>query len=357
MNHPSRVRLAALPLAALSLGLVACAGPQATGPAPTGRPSTATSPEAASSTPNPTPQTITPPTWQGALTLAPVTHVKPSPPTGFVPPKCPRPRTTVGTISLSPAANLPKGHHPAEKSIEPGTNHSPEADAYVYPAATVQGWITGTVPQPTDKKIAFLTFDDGPTGVTTPQVLKVLTEQHAHATFFTIARQVDDTTGQLLRAEIAQGSAVAIHSYGHGYSYLYPHRTGSVTNIACDIDWAQATLQAVLGDGYRTQVTRYPGGHMSWKGLTAADAAEAKRGHVWLDWNAMDGDADASVPHTTAADMVANIPRTLNQNKPDRRNVAVILMHDMYPNQKTVDALPKIIENLRAQGYVFGVIS
>lgn len=42
-----------------------------------------------------------------------------------------------------------------------------------------------------DEKVAFLTFDDGPTLSTTPKVLDILKEENVKASFFVIGKYVD----------------------------------------------------------------------------------------------------------------------------------------------------------------------
>lgn len=236
----------------------------------------------------------------------------------------------------------------------PGENHVAEAEAYTYKASDVQAWIRGTKPQPA-KKVAFLTFDDGPSGLT-PAVLDTLKAKGVHATFFVIASQVDDAKAAILQREAAEGHAVAIHTFSHDYGYLYPGRRASAQHIACDLDWGIFTLQKALGPQYATSSYRNPGGHMSWKGMKASDSVEQAKGRYWLDWNAMTGDADAELPHATAAQLAANVPKTIAMNPSNQRNVVVILMHDFFSNHKGAQALPAVIDGLRKQGFQFGIV-
>ena len=59
-----------------------------------------------------------------------------------------------------------------------------------------------------------LTFDDGPSAADTPRVLDLLREHHAHATFFTLARNVDRRP-ELVRRMVDEGHEVAIHGELH----------------------------------------------------------------------------------------------------------------------------------------------
>ncbi len=60
----------------------------------------------------------------------------------------------------------------------------------------------------------FLTFDDGPTPVVTPWVLKQLEEAGAKATFFCLGRNVDKYP-DLYTQILAAGHSVGNHSYSH----------------------------------------------------------------------------------------------------------------------------------------------
>lgn len=351
-----RTSCAAL-IAALAV-LAGCSTIDPTAPSPhSGAPASASAPDqpsspterssdAASTSGSGTPRPV--PIWTGAVTRVAVTD-----PTGMVTPTCQRPPSQQGRVPLGPSFSATPPNWGPDQQLQTGTNHSVQAAAWAHPAAQVAQWMRSKSTA-VAHKIAFLTFDDGPTGITTPEVLSILREKGVHATFFVIARQIGDVDAGLVRQAIADGNAVAIHSYSHNYHYLYPHRVATVTHVQCDLDWAEANLRAVLGAGYQTQAFRYPGGHMSWKGLGPSDAMLAQRGMTWIDWNAMSGDADATVPHGTADDLVNNVRRTARADGANA--VQVVLSHDFYPNKLSVKALPRIIDDLKSAGFSFGII-
>ncbi|MDO4412842.1 polysaccharide deacetylase family protein [Cutibacterium sp.] len=241
------------------------------------------------------------------------------------------------------------------EGLEPGTNHGTAADKYAYPAAVVNEWLSKPSTQPKDKKIVFVTFDDGPTTKFTGEQLDNLEKADARATFFMIAPQLRDVAPDMLSRSLKMGNALALHSYSHDYKYLY-HGTAEnkANHIGCDWDWAMAQSRAILGSNYFSSAFRYPGGHMSWTKLDQADDALAKRGAAWIDWNAMSGDADAERP-TTVAGYLEMVKKTINES--DNPNVVVILNHDTYGKQMTVDAMPSILKWLKSEGYEFGVIA
>lgn len=67
---------------------------------------------------------------------------------------------------------------------------------------------------PTSQKVAALTFDDGPLGTTTPEVLAVLREKNVKATFFVVGENAEKYP-LLIKQEIAEGHEVGSHSYTH----------------------------------------------------------------------------------------------------------------------------------------------
>ena len=239
--------------------------------------------------------------------------------------------------------------------LEAGTNHGRAADKYVYSASVVNQWLEKPSTQPKNKKIVFVTFDDGPTTKFTGEQLDNLEKAGARATFFMIPPQMRDVGKNMLSRSLKMGNALAIHSYSHDYKYLYH---GSAANkakhISCDWDWAMAQSRAILGSNYFSSAFRYPGGHMSWTNLSQADATLAKRGVRWIDWNAMSGDADAQRP-TTVPGYLQMVKKSIKES--NNPNVVVILNHDTYGKQMTAKAMPSILAWLKSQGYEFGVIA
>ncbi len=257
------------------------------------------------------------------------------------------------TVTASPSPT------PDPYALVPGTNHNARAASYAYPAAKVRRWLVDG-PEATDypsKKIAFLTFDDGPSDTTTPQDLDILREKGVPASFFYIAgRSLADTDPAVPRRTIAEGHAVCVHSYSHNYHLLYPGRYADPVAIEKDREKAMKGIRAVLGPEYDTGCFRYPGGHMSWRGMAKADKVLDKHGVSWIDWNVITGDAEppGRAP-TTPEGAVKEVDETLAMA--GRPNVVVVLMHDAEGMTLSTRALPQVIDHLEADGYGFGIIS
>ena len=69
------------------------------------------------------------------------------------------------------------------------------------------------------EKVAYLTFDDGPSSNITPKVLDVLKEEGVKATFFVLGQNVKSHPEQLKRI-YDEGHYIANHSYTHKYRLL-----------------------------------------------------------------------------------------------------------------------------------------
>ena len=67
---------------------------------------------------------------------------------------------------------------------------------------------------PTDQKILYLSFDDGPHPVATPFILNELAKYNAKATFFCIGKNVVEEP-ELYRKILDQGHRVGNHTYNH----------------------------------------------------------------------------------------------------------------------------------------------
>ncbi len=234
------------------------------------------------------------------------------------------------------------------------TNHIASADGYAYNTNEVkQAMREGTTLN--GKKVAFLTFDDGPNNTITPRILDTLKAYGIHGTFFMPAQNITKSTSDTFLREYNEGHGIAMHSFTHNYSALYPGRYGNASTILSEMKLSRQRMGAYLGDGFHTNVWRYPGGHMSWNGLAKADSALADEGVMWVDWNVMTGDAEpASRRPSSVSGQVRFLNSTLaNAGSPD---VAVVLMHDATTKQLTANALPQIIETLKAMGYEFGIL-
>ena len=76
-----------------------------------------------------------------------------------------------------------------------------------------------------NKKIAYLTFDDGPSENVTPQILDILDKNDVKATFFVLGTAIEggEKQKELLRRMDEEEHAIGNHGYSHNYKILYPN--------------------------------------------------------------------------------------------------------------------------------------
>lgn len=81
---------------------------------------------------------------------------------------------------------------------------------------TNQAFGTAIVGGPPEKRVVALTFDDGPNPPYTNGILRVLEEEHVHATFFVVGRAAA-AYPNLLRREMRDGDAIGNHTWDHSH--------------------------------------------------------------------------------------------------------------------------------------------
>ena len=229
------------------------------------------------------------------------------------------------------------------------------ADSAQMVSENTNGLLTGKkiYPVRTDgKKVAYLTFDDGPSTTNTPEVLKILDKYNIKGTFFVLGNSIKDNTQaqEILKTIAGNGHAIANHTYSHDYKYLYPNKVMNVENITNDIEKNNALLKEILGKDFETKTVRFPGGYWSWEGRVAMKERMLEKGYLNVDWNALNGDAEGK--KKDAEGLFQKVKTSVDNLGPNADSV-VILMHDTYGKEETVKALPQIIEYLQGKGFEF----
>jgi peptidoglycan/xylan/chitin deacetylase (PgdA/CDA1 family) len=191
-------------------------------------------------------------------------------------------------------------------------------------------------------KVAYLTFDDGPSQ-NTEAVLEILQQYGIKATFFVIGRS-DSHSRQIYRKILQDGHSLGIHSYSHDYGRIY----SSVD--ACMADIGRLNELLFTSTGQIPTLYRFPGGSSnsiaSLSLLSQVAYRLAEQDIQYFDWNVDSGDASAyDLPGE-------QIIRNVVSGVKDKQH-AIILLHDSAAKAGTVKALPQIIESLLEQGFIF----
>ncbi len=95
------------------------------------------------------------------------------------------------------------------------------------------------VPQAKAGNAVYITIDDGPCPEVTPQVLQILEQYHAKATFFCIGKRVQQYP-DLAKSIVAAGHKLENHSMMHSYAFSL----WSTQKIYRDVASAQTVIQA-----------------------------------------------------------------------------------------------------------------
>jgi peptidoglycan/xylan/chitin deacetylase (PgdA/CDA1 family) len=195
-------------------------------------------------------------------------------------------------------------------------------------------------------KVAYLTFDDGPSTTVTPRILDVLKQYNVKATFFVIGKMAENNAF-LVKRESSEGHVVANHTYSHNYDYIY----ADTKNLVDDFNKSEVLLKSILTE-YNSKLVRFPGGAMG-SAREAFRQATIKAGYHYIDWNALNNDSDARyIPKGTYCAPVSVLVNSIKETCAGKQKV-VVLMHDAPAKTTTADALPQVIEYLISQGYVF----
>jgi peptidoglycan-N-acetylglucosamine deacetylase len=199
------------------------------------------------------------------------------------------------------------------------------------------------------KKIA-LTFDDGPDPQWTPKILDILKEKGVPACFFVIGESANQET-DLVKREFALGNEVGNHTFTHP-----DFEAITKPQLQIELNLTELLLESSLG--VKTLLFRPPFG-IDHQPETASEIQmlpiPQAMGYIIIgarvdphDWGEPNGGLPP--PANTIVD------RVLADATADKGNI--ILMHDGGGDRShTVEALPRVIDGLRAKGYEFVSVS
>ncbi len=207
---------------------------------------------------------------------------------------------------------------------------------------TFQDKITNLIYQ--KDKIAYLTFDDGPTLKSTAKILDILSEEDVKATFFVIGKHVKEHP-ELVKRAYDEGHYIANHGYSHNNDKLYASLDSFINEI---LSTDREIGKAIGIENYSSHVFRFPNGFMA-PIYKSKKQEYVKRlsdiGYTYIDWNVLNKDSEKKYSHT---ELLNNL-KTSSRNK----GTLVILMHDTSDVNETHLVLKDSILYLKEQGYIF----
>ena len=182
-----------------------------------------------------------------------------------------------------------------------------------------------------------MTFDDGPHPTYTAEILDILKENCARATFFIIGQNAEQYPEIVLR-EYSEGHEIGNHTYSH------PNMKAlDVNKLDEEIEKTQKVIKDITGSEPR--LFRPPGGYLK------NDFVEATidRNCTSVLWSWRQDTRDWSCPS------VNSIVKTVLGNI---QNGDIILFHDFNGGKSpTPEALRIILPKLREMGYRFVTVS
>ncbi|GAA0322683.1 hypothetical protein GCM10008967_11480 [Bacillus carboniphilus] len=188
----------------------------------------------------------------------------------------------------------------------------------------------------TSEKLVALTFDDGPENHYTPMILDILKEKGVPATFFVIGDEISSYP-EIMRRIVNEGHSIGNHTWSHP-----DLRKGWSSKVREEIQSTQQELQRVVGR--KSDLFRPPYGAITKADLMVLNEIGMRNIH-WsvdtLDWGGLPADDILEIVHQ------------------DISPGGIILQHNFQHGlllDGSVEALPRIIDDLRQQGYTFVTI-
>lgn len=194
-------------------------------------------------------------------------------------------------------------------------------------------------PEVGEDKVIALTFEEGPSAEYTADILDILKENDAKATFFAVGTEIEKYNDELLLREYEEGHQIACGTY----SMAKERDAAGLSKLTREeldyqVGHGLEVIGSVLEEGQYSNIVRLPGGRITEALVVGID------GHVTanIGWNVDTGDWMES-----SKDEVLKV---LMQIEPGD----IIRLHDGGGEHSgTVEALREALPILRERGYTF----
>lgn len=177
---------------------------------------------------------------------------------------------------------------------------------------------------PTNEKVIYLSFDDGPHPEITPFVLDLLKQYHARASFFCIGHNVERYP-QVYEQIIAEGHSVGNHTYDHKNGFRVKDQ-----EYLKDVQKAEKWIQSDL--------FRPPYGRLRSK------QARKLNNYRIVMWDVLSGDFDPSLKKEKCLEMV----------KAKTGPGSILVFHDSEKAREKLEfVLPAMLSFFKQRGFRF----
>ena len=185
-----------------------------------------------------------------------------------------------------------------------------------------------------------LTFDDGPDGRWTPKILDILKQKKAPATFFVIGKNMSREPGLVAR-EVREGHDVGNHTWTHPNIGETP-----IAQTVVELNSTQRLFETITGRSMRLFRPPYFGdAEPSTPREVAPLLSAQQQGYLTVGLRIDPDDWKKPDPQHIIDTTIARLQDT---NRPGQ----IVLLHDSGGDRsRTVEALPELIDQIRAHGY------
>ena len=185
-----------------------------------------------------------------------------------------------------------------------------------------------------------LTFDDGPDARWTPKILDILKAKQAPATFFVIGQNMSREPGLVAR-EVREGHDVGGHTWTHPNIAEIP-----AAQAVVELNATQRLFETITGRSMRLFRPPYFGdAEPSTPREVAPLLTAQKEGYLTVGLRIDPDDWKKPDPRRIVETTLARLQDT---NRPGQ----IVLLHDSGGDRsRTVEALPALIDAIRAHGY------
>lgn len=179
-----------------------------------------------------------------------------------------------------------------------------------------------------EPKLIALTFDDGPNTTTTNEVLDLLEEYHAKASFFLIGDNINDESAKSVKRAYDMGCEIDNHSKTHSNMGAMPAET-----IEAELSYVDEWVEKITGE--KTKFFRPP----------FIDVSQSMYDAISLPF----------ICGIDCQDYMENVNAETRANYilDGAKDGIIVLLHDAAGNSQTVDALKIAMPELVKRGYEF----
>jgi peptidoglycan/xylan/chitin deacetylase (PgdA/CDA1 family) len=151
----------------------------------------------------------------------------------------------------------------------------------IIPTLLYRLFSTKSIQDKQNQNAVYLTFDDGPNPLYTPQLLDLLKQYNAKGTFFVLGERAKQYPDLILRMK-EEGHTIGIHNNKHTSNWITDPFT-----FQYQLNMAAANVEKITGD--KPIYYRPPWGHFN---LFSWSASKSFKNIMWeyapRDWNVMD---------------------------------------------------------------------